>query len=211
MSKFKYEDIRTACDLFSKSDWFFKFDYTSGYHHVKIYPEHTTFLGCSLNGHLLYFKFTVLPFGLASAPFMFTKIQKVLVSHWRKQGIRIFTYLDDGAGAKNNYTEAKAVSQLAQQDILASGFVENAEKCQWEPVQCGELLGFITDLASDLFIVPDRRVEALQHLLQQVLDNKFSISARHVAQIAGCLVSIGLALGPVCASLDKRVLSCRTK
>ena len=61
VSKFKYEDIRTVCDLFSKGDRFFKFDYTSGYHHVEIYPEHTTFLGCSwlLNGHLLYFKFIV--------------------------------------------------------------------------------------------------------------------------------------------------------
>ena len=61
---------------------------------------------------------------------MFTKIQKVLVSHWRKQGIRIFTYLNDGAGAENNYTAAKAASKLVQQDILASGFVENAERCQ---------------------------------------------------------------------------------
>jgi len=25
--KFKYKDIRTAADLFSKGDWFFKFDY----------------------------------------------------------------------------------------------------------------------------------------------------------------------------------------
>ena len=44
---FKYEDIRTAADLFQKGDWFFKFDYTSGYHHLEIFPEHTLFLGCS--------------------------------------------------------------------------------------------------------------------------------------------------------------------
>ena len=54
---------------------------------------------------------------------MFTKIQKVLVSYRRKQGIRTFTYLDDGTGAENNYTEKKAVSKLVKQDILASGFV----------------------------------------------------------------------------------------
>ena len=45
--KFKYEDIRTAADLFQQGDWFFKFDYTSGYHHVEIFPDHTNFLGCS--------------------------------------------------------------------------------------------------------------------------------------------------------------------
>lgn len=32
--KFKYEDIRTARDIFMLGDWFFKFDYKSGYHHV---------------------------------------------------------------------------------------------------------------------------------------------------------------------------------
>ena len=48
VSKFKYEDIPTACDFFSKGDWFFKFDYASGYHHVEIHPEHTTFLGVFL-------------------------------------------------------------------------------------------------------------------------------------------------------------------
>ena len=34
--KFKYEDIRTAADLFSKGDWFFKFNYKSGYDHIEI-------------------------------------------------------------------------------------------------------------------------------------------------------------------------------
>ena len=46
--KFKYEDIRTAADLFCKGDWFFKFDYKSGYHHIEILPQHCQFLGFSL-------------------------------------------------------------------------------------------------------------------------------------------------------------------
>ena len=82
--KFKYEDIRTACDLFIRGDWFFKFDYTSGFHHIDILPQPTKFLGCSweLDGHRRFFKFVVLPFGLPSVPFVFTKIQRALVSHW---------------------------------------------------------------------------------------------------------------------------------
>ena len=43
--KFQYEDIRTAANLFKRGDWFIMFDYVSGYHHVEIFPEHTTFLG----------------------------------------------------------------------------------------------------------------------------------------------------------------------
>ena len=33
---FQYEDLRTFKDIFSQGDWFFKFDYKSGYHHVDI-------------------------------------------------------------------------------------------------------------------------------------------------------------------------------
>ena len=57
--KFKYDDIRTAADLFHKDDWFFKFDYKSGYHHIEIFPQHCKYLGFSLfyEGQLRFFKF----------------------------------------------------------------------------------------------------------------------------------------------------------
>ena len=45
--KFKYEDVRTAAYLFHKGDWFLKFDYSSSYHHLEIYPGHTPFRGFS--------------------------------------------------------------------------------------------------------------------------------------------------------------------
>ena len=48
-----------------------------------------------------WFVLSVLPFGLASAPYVFTKIQNVSVKHCREQGIRIFTYLlDDEAASR---------------------------------------------------------------------------------------------------------------
>ena len=96
--KFKYEDIRTAADLFQKGDWFFKFDYSGRYHHLEIFPEHTLFLGCSwmVDGRWKFFKFIVFSFGLSTGPYIFTKVQRALIKYWRRQGIRIFTYLDGG-------------------------------------------------------------------------------------------------------------------
>lgn len=198
-------NMRTACDLFSKGDWFFKFDYKSGYHHVDIFPDHTQFLGCSwtVNGQCQYFKFTVLLFGLATAPFLFTKIQKALVKHCRSQGLRIFTYLDDGAGTESNYENAKAMSVQVQQDIHASGFVANEEKSQWDPVQCGELLGFVVNLATGLFTVPERRVLIFMDMLKRIMNNSFIVSARHLAQLTGSLSS----RGTCCAFMDKGTLS----
>lgn len=167
---FKYEDIRTAADLFNQGDRFFNFDYTSGYHHVEIFPEHTKFLSCSwmVNGSLKYFKFTILPFGLSVGPFVFMKIQKALTKHWRSQGICIFTYLDDGAGADSDFHEARRVSNLVRQDVQRSGFVANDEKSQWVPVQSGELLGYVLNLQMGTFQVPHKRVDAFLYVLQDV-------------------------------------------
>lgn len=87
--RFKYEGIQTAAELFQSNDWVFKFDYKSGYHHVDIFEPYTTFLGCAivLAGKMIYFKFSVLPFGLATSPYVFTRIQKTLVKYWRSNYI----------------------------------------------------------------------------------------------------------------------------
>lgn len=70
--------------------------------------------------------------------------------HWSniggEKGFRIFTYLDDGAGAHQVCDVAVKLSALVREDIALSGFVADEEKSQWLPVQSGELLGFVIDL-----------------------------------------------------------------
>lgn len=169
ISKFKYEDIRTVHDIFSLGDWFFKFDYKSGYHHVDIFPSHQKFLGFSwtIQGQRKCF-FSVLPFGLASAPFVFRKIQKALVKDWREQGVRIFTYLDDGAGAGKSYATASAASSIVKGDIAASGFIAHPEKCCWEPTQVGDLLGFTLNLKEGTIHVPPEHIARLRERITRV-------------------------------------------
>ena len=57
------------------------------------------FLGFSWkfrNGVTPYFVFTVLSFGLSSAPHIFTKVFKRLEKYWRVFGFIIALFLDDG-------------------------------------------------------------------------------------------------------------------
>ncbi|KAJ1123571.1 hypothetical protein NDU88_002039 [Pleurodeles waltl] len=51
-------------------------------------------LGRYLVGHE-HFEFTVLPFGLTSAPQVFTKVMAVVAAHLRRSGVSGFSYLDD--------------------------------------------------------------------------------------------------------------------
>ena len=79
----------------------FKFDLKSGCHHIDILLEHQTFLGFSwvVYGFRKFFVFTVLPFGLSSAPYIFTKVVRVLARYWRSHAVRLTVYLDDGLGS----------------------------------------------------------------------------------------------------------------
>ena len=83
----RYEDWRVALSYFEKDAKMFSFDLKSGYHHIEIPSEHQTFLGFSWKFHQAegldrdrkYFVFSVLPFGLSTAPYIFTKcVGKVL-------------------------------------------------------------------------------------------------------------------------------------
>ena len=96
--KFKCDDIRLVNELFDKGDFFFKFDIRSGYHRIDIHPAYQKFFAFawSISGQVRYFVFTVLVFGLSSAPFVFTKVLKVLIKHWHSFGIRIIAFIDDG-------------------------------------------------------------------------------------------------------------------
>ena len=81
----KYEDSKIAMSYFVKDAYMFSFDLKSGYHHIDIAQEHQTFLGFSWRdpGSIkeIFYVFTVLPFGLSSAPYVFTKVLKPLENY----------------------------------------------------------------------------------------------------------------------------------
>ena len=82
----KYDDVKTAALLLKQGDYFFTFDLHSAYHHIEIDPAFRKYLGFSWPGNdgvPRYFMFACLPFGLCTAPFVFSKMCKVLVRHWR--------------------------------------------------------------------------------------------------------------------------------
>ena len=192
--RFKYEDLRVAMLLFEKGDFLFSFDLKSGYHHVDIATIHQKYLGFSWQG--AYYVFTVLPFGLSTACYMFTKLLRPLVSYWRGQGIRIVVYLDDGLGAAVGEANASRASGIVCATLEQAGFQANFKKSVWQPTQRLQWLGFVLDLAQGQVEVPQEKIVKLLDMLRQAV-LKPSLSARFLASIVGRIISMGLAVGPV--------------
>ena len=121
----KFEDLQVALNYLDQGHFMFSFYIKSDYHHVEISPPHQSFLGFSwpFKGKTRYFSFRVLPFGLSSVPYIFTKLVRPLISHWRSQGIDIVVYHDDGLGVAPSQPLALAHSNTVRADLVHSGFV----------------------------------------------------------------------------------------
>lgn len=102
----KYDDIKVALSFLQKCSYMIKFDLTSAYHFVEIFSPHTEYLGFSWpdkSGKVIFYKFLVLPFGLSTACYVFTKLTRPLIAKWRSEGKMVLMFLDDGFGCNRSY------------------------------------------------------------------------------------------------------------
>ena len=86
--------------------------------------------------------FTVLPFGLSTACYIFTKLMRPLVRYWRSRGLRIVVYLGDGLCSVSGLAAARIASDVVQNKLSQAGFVTHPQKSVWEPKECLVWLGF---------------------------------------------------------------------
>lgn len=136
--KIKFEDCKTALDYFEEGFYCIKFDLKSGNHHIDIYEEYQTYLGFQWDNK--YHCFTVLPFGLSSAPFIFIKCLRHLVRFLRKSGIMIVFCLDDGLAFASTESQCMLDSNFIQRTLSETGQVVNIDISQFIPTQIIEWL-----------------------------------------------------------------------
>ena len=150
--------------------------------------------------------FTVLPFGLSSAPYIFTKILKPLVKKWRGEGKSIVLFLDDSLGAGRSFTLAKICSLQVHADLLKFGFLPNEEKCIWEPRQAIVWLGTLINTADSTIAATDKRISSLLVDLNDLLRNKQrAIHVKRIATVAGKIISLSNCVGNVAKLMSRNL------
>ncbi|GJP85836.1 hypothetical protein CLOP_g15931 [Closterium sp. NIES-67] len=127
----------------------FTIDLKSGYHHIDIHPAFWRFLGFSLQGQ--DYQFLSLPFGLATAPFVFTQLIKQLSKRWRRHDIRLIPYINDILFISATGAEALHNRSIIIADLAAARFVVNFKKSQLAPSQSLKFLGLLLDTRTTTF------------------------------------------------------------
>lgn len=108
------------------------------------------------------FQFTCLPQGLSSAPRIFTKLLKPVLSHLRKLGIAILCYIDDCIFVASSVAELCTNVTYALQLFDALGLTINVKKSVLTPTQEIEFLGIVFNSVSMTATLPSRRRERIK-------------------------------------------------
>ena len=193
----KFDDWRTAINFFGKGTYFTKFDLKSGYHHLEIFPDHQPFLGFSWtypDGNTCFYMFSVLPFGLSSAPYIFTKLLRPLIRHWRSLGIHSTIFLDDNIDMEKSFETSARHAQIVRADVSRSGLVANDDKSVWVPTQNITWLGLSWDGIDGTLAIASHRIEKLISTLNRVLKTTH-VSARVLVSVVGQIISTGPVTG----------------
>jgi len=184
---FKIEDWKTVIRLISPNDFLATIDLEDAYLLLPIHQDDRRFLRFRFRGQL--FQFRVLPFGLASAPYIFTKILKPVLHFLREKGFLSVVYLDDFLLIAPTYDHCVRNVTTTRNLLSSLGFMINKHKSRLTPVKSCRFLGFIID--TDYFAIsipPDRRNNLLQMTLTML--GKTRCKVRELASYIGSLISV---------------------
>ena len=171
-----------------KQDWFMaKIDLKDAYLTIPVAAVHHPLLSFQvLAGE--WIQFQCLPFGLCTAPFVFSKVTKPLVQFLRQLGIYLIIYLDDlliaSPGKPQLLEDLSTVFWL----FTALGFLINLPKSITEPTQSIEFLGFVIDSAQMTVTLPPHKVESIQKEASQILTLE-TVQIKTLGHLIGTLVA----------------------
>ena len=200
--KIKFDDWKSFENYVDegKEGYLFKFDLKSGYHHIDIHEDSQKYLGFSWkfsDGTIRHLQYAVLPFGLSSGPFIFTKVVRVLIKYWRSYAIKIACFLDDGLSIDFDKDQAIKNSKFVKGSISEAGFIANNEKSQWDPAKVIQWLGVVIDFEQNIFAISEKRIHSALKSIETILNSPNRITARQLARLAGKIISTKFVLGNV--------------
>ena len=153
---FKMEGIHTVKDLLRQGDWLAKVDLKDAFFSVPIGHQHRKFLRFIFKGKKgKTYQFNCLPFGLSSAPWVFTKTLKPVLAVLRERGVRLIAYIDDIQilAESRDLIQDQVTGMLYLLECL--GFIVNRKKSILNPTQVIEFLGLSVDsIAMELRLPP---------------------------------------------------------
>ena len=169
--KFKMTTPRVVTNALHRGDWAVSIDLKDAYFHVPIHAKSKRLLRFALTDSdgLRVFQFRALPFGLTSAPRVFTKVILPLGHQAHMRAISLLQYLDDWLIRSPDKLLLSQQTGWLLEVMRRAGFVLNEAKSHLTPTQRITHIGVEYHLDLGLMFPPMTRVQKFEHRILTLL------------------------------------------
>ena len=187
LHRFKMETPLSIMRALQVGMWAFSIDLKDAYFHVPIHPSSRKYLRICMGDRV--FQFRALPFGISSAPWIFTKIFKEIAVILRRKGIQHHQYLDDWLNLAWSKLQLEQERRVTLQLCVQLGCLINQEKSELTPTQDFVFIGVHFDLLSGRVKPAPDKAERLATRLA-VFQREQSLPARAWQGLVGLLTHL---------------------
>ena len=184
---FRMDTPATVLASVHRGDWLASIDLTDAYLHVPIHPDSRHLLRFSVQDRA--YQFTVLPFGLCSAPYVFTKVLRQIVQVLHQSSVHLNPYLDDWLLRNTQETVLSQQIVLTQRTLQDLGFLINHGKSHLSPTRDLVFLGMQLDTEVGLVRPSLRRCQAIMAAALRVRSASHT-SVRLLMRLIGMMTSM---------------------
>ena len=204
---FIYEDLGVCEHVLRPNDYMMTVDLSKGYHHVDLHEDTIPYMGLEWRGK--YYVWQSLPFGLAPACWVFTKITRELLGKWRRQGHRCSGYIDDSLHANKDHDELlKFMQEVVFKDLEDCGFIRNMKKSMTKPEMEVKYLGMLINSIMGRIYATDERRMVVQNIIKEILEKKGRAHYHTLEILTGNIISLFWAFGPVARMMTLSIYQC---
>lgn len=183
---FKMDTFESTLDLIEENSYMSIINLKHAYYTVNIAEQHRKFLRFIWKGK--YFQYSCLPFGIAMAPRLFTKLMKVVFASLRKLGYVNIGYIDDSLLIGDTLDECKDNVEKTVSLVTKLGFLVNDNKSVFTPRKQIRFLGFDIDSEKMIVTLPVEKQNIIAEESSK-LHVKKECKIREVARVLGLLIS----------------------
>jgi hypothetical protein len=203
---YKVETAEFVREWIRKGYHGFHLDVRKAFYHGNLDEKFRKYFGFATrdeNDKIHYWVFTCLPMGYKLSPVIFYRLMTPIMRYLRKRGIMISLFVDDAIGQAEGEEETREQGDFVKETLIKAG-VTLSEKCDWEPKQEIEHIGYIWNLKEGTIRLTDKRKKKVKEGLEKVKGEIGSrVTHRQIAKSAGRVISTRMINGNVVRLLTR--------
>ena len=131
--RFRMETLATIIPLLRENMWATSVDLQDAYLHVPVREDDRRYLAFRYRN--VDYQFQTLPFGLSTAPRVFTRVTRTVLAFLRRSGMSVFAYLDDWLIVSNSKESSVRDTRRTVFLLESLGWIVNMQKSSLSPSQ----------------------------------------------------------------------------